>query len=135
MLLNSLPKLPLFSLPSQYFSSAIGQAHRIAPFYSSTCQGGTAIATDLPCVKSWHIIFHFQELLEIVKHLYCSYSFILLCICIFLSAQQADTAVFKSPSWMSTIKTVPIPTPNYCRQEDATINYQSEHSQFLAPQK
>lgn len=104
----------LFSLPSQYFSAAIWhatwQVHHVAPFYSSpSCQGGRAIATVLLCVKSWHVIFHFQEPLEIVKHPYCSCCFILLQICIFLSEWQADAAVFKSPVGWEHLKLFPFP--------------------------
>lgn len=48
--LNSLPKLPLIPLSSQYLLSAIQQAHHIAPFYSSPpCQGGRAIVTVMMC--------------------------------------------------------------------------------------
>lgn len=92
MLLNSLPKFPFFSLLSQYFSSAIWQVNHITPFYSSPCQWGRTIVAELWCVKSWHILFQFPKLLEIVKHPYCFNCFIFVRICIFLSAWQADTA-------------------------------------------
>lgn len=104
VLLNSLPKYSLFSLLSQYFSSATWQFNHITPFYSSPWQGGRTIVAELWCVKSWHIVFNFPELLEIVKHSYCSYCFILVSICIFLSAWQADTAVSTSPVGWARLK-------------------------------
>lgn len=109
MLLNSLPKFPFFSLLSQYFSSAIRQVNHITPFYSSPCQGGRTIVAELWCVKYWHIILYFPEVLEIVKHPYCSYCFILVRICIFLSAWQADTAVSTSPVGWAHLKLFPFP--------------------------
>lgn len=76
VLQNSFPQFLFFSLFSQYFSSAIWQVNHITPFYSSPCQWGRTIVAELWCVRSWHILFHFPELLEIVNHSYCSYCFI-----------------------------------------------------------
>lgn len=104
MLLNFLPKFTFFSLLSQYFSAAIQQVNHITPFYSSPCQWGRTIVAELWCVKPWHTLFNFPELLEIVKHPYCSYCFILVRICIFFSAWQADTTISTSLAGWAHLK-------------------------------